>query len=54
MSQAGAQAEFTDVARTLVSIQNLIQPFGIIRGGIDDFSVLQFKADVFKGDPLID
>ena len=43
-----AQRKFTDVARTRIGVQNLIEPLGIACRGIDDFTVFKLEPDILE------
>ena len=45
--------KLTDVARAGVAVEDLIQLFGVVRGSVDDLSILELEPDVVKSGPLI-
>ena len=50
-----AEGELTDVARTLVAIEDLVDLFGFVaRFGLDDFSFGKLQPDAVERDSLID
>ena len=38
-----SKRKLADVPRAPVGIKNLVEPFGVVAGGVDHFSVLQFQ-----------
>ena len=43
-----AEGEFAGVTGAGISIEDFIEAFGIVRGGVDDFAFFEFEADIFK------
>ena len=48
-----ADGELSEVAGTFVCVQKLVDALGIVGSGFDDFTVLDFEADVFLGEALL-
>ena len=47
-----ADGELAEVAGTFVCVQKLVDALGIVGSCLDDFTVLDFEADVFVGEAL--
>ena len=55
MQDQGMKAErkFTDVARAGIGIENFIEGFGVIRRGMNNFSLVKLEMDLIKSDAAI-
>ena len=49
-----ADGEFADVAGSFVGVEDAVDGFGVVSGGLDDFAFGEFEADAVEGDALVD
>ena len=42
------KGELADKACSRVGVQNLVEPFGVVCGGIDDFAILELEPHILK------